>query len=366
MGDHFIIYKEDRDFPSLQDIDIALIGVNEDRSAIGNEGCGLAADYVRSYLYNLFPSHPGMRIADLGNIVRGNNPEDTYFALTALLGELMAKGIVTVIIGGSQELTYAAYQAYKNRNRIMNLVAVDNKFDIGESEGSLNSHSYLSHIILHKPNYLFNYANIGYQTYLVDQDAINLVRNLYFDSIRLGIVQGNLSNIEPVIRNADMLSFDVSAIRQSDAPGNGNATPNGFYGEEACQIARYCGLSDKLSCIGFYELNPAFDRNGQTAHLLAQMIWYFIDGYYNRDAENPLTHKEDFTMYNVQLNHFSDGIQFYRSNKTDRWWMEVNCSDQAKEKFVNHYMVPCSYEDYQTACKDEMPDRWWQAYQKLM
>ncbi|NVO18503.1 MAG: formimidoylglutamase [Bacteroidetes bacterium] len=366
LGELIHVFSEEEHFPSLEGIEIALFGVEEDRRSMGNEGCSKAADATRNYLYKLYPGNYPIKIADLGDIKQGNEPDDTNFALTSVVQELLVKGIIPVIIGGGQELTYAAYRAYKNQKNIINIVAVDNMFDLGESEDQFNANSYLSHIILHKPNYLFNYTNIGYQTYLVDQGAIDLMKDLFFDTCRLGIAQSNLSETEPLIRNADMFSFDIGAIRQSDAPGNGNATPNGFYGEEACQIVRYAGLSDKLSCIGFYEMNPSYDRNGQTAHLLAQMIWYFIDGFYHRQQDHPSNKKDDFIRFNVQMTNHEEGIVFYKSKKTDRWWMEVKCAENLKEKYRHHYLVPCSIKDYQTACDNEIPDRWWQAYQKLM
>ncbi len=366
LGEVITIYSDVSHFPSLAGLDIAIIGVDDDRNSVNNKGCGMAADAVRDYLYRLYPGNYTIKIADLGNIERGNEPEDTFFALSAVIEKLQESGIIPLIIGGGQELTYAVYKAYKNRDQIINIAAIDNMFDLGETERQLNSRSYLSHIILHKPNFLFNYTNIGYQTYLVDQGAIDLMRDLFFDVYRLGVARSNMTEIEPLVRNADMLTFDISAIRQTDAPGNGNATPNGFYGEEACQITRYAGMSDKLTCIGFYEMNPAFDRNGQTAHLLAQMIWYFIDGFYHRQHDHPANDAEGFIRYNVQLINHEEGIVFYKSKKTDRWWMEVKCAENIREKYRRHYLVPCSYNDYQTSCDNEIPDRWWQAYQKLM
>jgi arginase family enzyme len=298
--------------------------------------------------------------------MRGDTIEDTYFAVTSVVESLLELNIVPLIIGGGQDLTYAMYRAYKNRKNIINIAAVDNMFDLGESEAQLNSRSYLSHIILHKPNYLFNYTNIGYQTYFVEQGAIDLMRNLFFDIYRLGVLRSDITQVEPLVRNADLFSFDMSAIRQSDAPGNANATPNGFYGEEACQMARYAGMSDKISSAGFFEMNPALDRNGQTAHLLAQMIWYFIDGFYHRQDDSPVAGAENYIKYNVQVTDFEDGIVFYKSKPTDRWWMEIKCSENIREKYRRHFLVPCSAADYQTALSDEIPDRWWQAYQKLM
>ena len=366
LGDIVEVYHQKDKFPNLENIDIAIIGVNEDRNAVNNSGCGLAPDSVRKYLYELFRGGNNIKIVDLGNILRGNTIDDTYFAVSTVVSELVSKNIIPVIIGGSQDLTYANYRAYEMLKQIINIVAIDPVFDLGKKEEEISSSSYLSKIILQQPNFLFNYTNVGYQTYFVNQDAIELMKNLFFDTYRLGTVRSNMEEVEPIVRNADMLSFDVSAIRQSDAPGNENASPNGFYGEEACQITRYAGLSDKLSSIGFYEVNPQIDRNGQTAHLVAQMIWYFIDGFANRKHDFPYKEKKKFVKYLVKIEGYNDEVVFYKSKKSDRWWMEVPVKSSLRPKYERHHLIPCSYKDYQTAMENDIPDRWWKAYQKLM
>lgn len=364
LGSH-IARHNSAGFPELEMIQIALIGVLDDRKAIGNKGTANAPDKVREYLYRLFKGEYPVSIADLGNIRAGHEVQDTYFAVSNAAQELIKNNIIPVIIGGGQDITFANYLAYQNLEQIINLVCVDNCFDIGSMDDRLDSRSYLSRIILHQPNYLFNYSNIGYQTYLVDQNAIDLMTKLYFDIYRLGQVRTSMEEVEPIVRNADMLSFDVSAIRNSDAPGNKNSVPNGFFGEEACQIVRYAGLSDKLSSIGFYEMNPEADRNDQTVHLTAQMIWYFIDGYYNRKKDFPVGDKSEYLKYRVSIQDNKHEIVFYKSKKSDRWWMDVPYPPGKNTRFERHHMVPCSYNDYQTAVKEEMPDRWWQTFQKL-
>jgi formiminoglutamase len=358
-------YTNTDNFPGLENVSIAIIGVEEDRKALNNEGCGLAADYVRENFYKLFQGNYSAKIVDLGNIKKGNTIEDSYFAVSDVLTQLLKKNIIPIIIGGGQDLTFSNYTAYQSLEQTINIVAIDSCFDIGDGDKELNSQSYLSKIILHKPNILFNFSNIGYQTYFVEQSSIELMNKLYFDTHRLGQVRAKMDDVEPIVRNADVVTFDVSSIRQSDAPGNGNASPNGFYGEEACQIARYAGISDKLSSIGFYEINPAFDTNKQTAHLVAQMIWYFIDGFYNRKQDYPIVDKSEYTKYRVSIKDHNHEIVFYKSNKSERWWMDVPYPTNHQIKYERHHMVPCSYSDYETACRDEMPDRWWQTYQKL-
>jgi arginase family enzyme len=366
LGNVIKAYIEEDDFPEFLEADIALLGVTEDRNAVNNEGCADGPDEIRKYLYRLSPVGSAPRIIDLGNLKRGHTPSDTYFALTSVLSELLNANIIPVILGGSQDITYANYQAYQNIGQIINIVSVDSMFDLGHSENELNSQSFLSSIILYQPNYLFNYANIGYQSYFIDPEALKLMKNLFFDTYRLGILRENLEEIEPIVRNADLLTFDISAVRCSDAPGNRNATPNGFYGEEVCQIMRYAGLSDKLTSIGFYEYNPRCDRNGQTAHLIAQMIWYFIDGFCNRQRDFPFRNEDDYLKYHVTITDHKQDIIFYKSKKTDRWWMEIPLPAEQRLKYERHYLVPCSYKDYEAASNNEIPDRWWMVYQKLM
>lgn len=366
LGNIIRIHTAGGGIPDHTACNIALVGVTDDRRSVGNEGCGLAPNAIRKYLYRLNVGPYPVNMADLGNIRNGFTHADTYFALSSVVAELIENNVVPVILGGSQDLAFANYQAYQSLGQIINIVAVDPMFDLGKSEEEINAQSYLSSIILHQPNYLFNYANIGYQTYFVDQDALRLMKNLFFDTYRLGIVRESIEDVEPIVRNADMLTFDISAVRGSDAPGNANATPNGFYGEEACQIVRYAGLSDKLTSIGFYEVNPVHDRSGQTAHLVAQMIWYFIDGYYNRAHDFPFRDEADYMKYRVSIKDHKDEIIFYKSKKTDRWWMEIPLPAEQRIRYERHYLVPCSYKDYQVACENDIPDRWWMVYQKLM
>ncbi|MBN2747133.1 MAG: formimidoylglutamase [Bacteroidales bacterium] len=366
LGDIIKTHTFDDGIPSLDGARLAILGINESRNSFSNLPCSNAADIVRKHLYALFSFSHNINIIDLGNISQGETVDDTYFAVRNVIAELIDNRITPIIIGGSQDLTYANYLAYEKQGKIINLATIDSSFDLGTSEEVFDSKSYISKIILHQPNYLFNFTNIGYQSYFVDYEAVNLMRKLLFDTYRLGFIRSNMEEAEPLVRNADIVSFDLTSIRQSDAPGTTGPTPNGFYGEEACQICRYAGMSDKVSSIGFYELCPEKDLNEQTAHLTAEMIWYFIEGFYNRKGDHPHKNKTDYMKYNVQIDNQVDEIVFYKSQKSGRWWMEVPLTKPEFAKYQRHFMVPCSYRDYENASKRDIPDRWWQVYQKLM
>ncbi|MBP1630779.1 MAG: arginase family hydrolase, arginase/agmainase/formiminoglutamate hydrolase [Bacteroidetes bacterium] len=365
LGHTFLINSLERGFPSLDGANIAIIGVGEERNAVNNSGCGLAPNQIRKYLYNLFPHRQRARVLDMGNLKLGNSVEDTYHVLAEVIAELLKNRIIPIILGGSNEICYANYRGYENIGQIINAFAIDSGIDMGHKPEIFNSKSYLMSMVCREPNYLFNYTQIGYQTYFVDPDTSDLMESLYFESYRLGKIQENLDNAEPLIRNADMVSVDISAVRQSDAPANGNASPHGFYGEELCKLVRYAGMSDKCSSIGFYELNPRYDRDGQTSHMVAHAIWYFIDGYLWRKQDFPYKEKDSYRKFHVAIHNNSHIIVFYKSKKSDRWWMEVPCTSDKLIKYERHYLVPCSYDDYKTALNDEIPDRWLMAYNKM-
>lgn len=356
----------EKPFPDISTYQVALIGVEENRLSPANPMPPGGPDLIRQHLYRLQSGNFRLNIADLGNIKQGHTPEDTYAALTSVMAELLENNVVPVVLGGSQDLTYSCYKAFEQLRRIINIVAVDREFDLGSDDSEMSSQSYLRRIIMQQPNYLFNFSNIGYQTYYVAQDNIKLMENMFFDVHRLGMVRAAMAEVEPLIRNADLLSFDISAIRASDAPGHAQAGPNGFFGDEACQLTRFAGLSERITSIGFFEYNPLFDPRGFTAELIAQMIWYFLEGLYHRKNEDPTHSTDDFIRYFVPVHSADDGIVFYRSSKTDRWWMEIGTRHNIRAEYRRHNLIPCSQKDYQTASQNDIPDRWWKAMQKLM
>ena len=328
---------------------------------------------IRKEFYKLYmpPVEKEFRFIDLGNITPGETPRDTYFALASVMLELLTHKVIPIIVGGSHDLTFGQYLGYKNLQTLINVVNVDERIDMLEGEvnpatgksSKLDASNFVMNIFTHTPNYLFNYSHLGFQTYLNDSKAVETLESLNFDCHRLGLLRANMEDAEPILRDADMLSIDISAIRQADAPAHAQATPNGFTGEELCQLTRYAGLSDKLTSLGIYEVNPGYDNNRQTTQLAAQMIWYFVEGYYSRVGDYPLT-IEEHLKFTVQLEDSEHELIFWKSKKTERWWMELPYGDT--RKFGRHQLVPCSMRDYDLACEQELPDRWMRAYTKLV
>ncbi len=356
LGNKIVFHTKD-DFPNLKKIKIAILGVLENRGdKKANQEVNL--DFIRKEFYSLFPGNWNASIADLGNLKPGDTKEDTYFALNKVVSSLIKQQIIPIVIGGSQDLTYPLYRAYDDLEQMVNLVSIDNKFDFGKETDEISTNSYLTKIILEEPNNLFNYSNVGFQTYYNSQEEIDLIEKLFFDAYRLGDVSNHISISEPVFRDADFVSLDLSSTKSADTGNFKNFAPNGFNGKEICALSRYAGISDKVSLFGIFNHNNTL----QESVLIAQIIWYFIEGYHFRSNEYPFTTKENYIKYIVPMD--DEEIIFFKSNKTERWWIEIPFIMNGNNKLQKNTLLPCSYEEYLAACNQNLPERWWKAQKK--
>ena len=355
IGDHF---------PSIESVEIAVLNISEyegSNNSFSDNNCK-----IRDAFYNLHIEECPP-IVDFGAIKLMPTRKESFDIIQMVCQQLISKNIIPVIIGGGHDVSYAIYKAYSTLNKFISIAMVDNQFDIGLEDDNLSSLSHLGKIIQHKPNHLFHYVNLGYQTYFTSPLAVEFLDKMHFDVFRLGNLKANITDVEPIMRNIDFLSFDISSISHTYASANTYSTPNGFTGEESCQILRYAGLSDKISSLGFFEYNQNLDDNNQTAFLISQMMWYFIDGYTKRKNEiNP--NLKHCVKYTVSFDEGKHEIIFYKSKSSGRWWMGVPFTTQkegAKLPVVENYFVACSYSDYESANQGEIPSRWLKTYHKL-
>ena len=356
LGSKMVLHTSE-DFPDLNKIKIAIIGVLDNRGDSKSiSDVDLMA--IRKEFYSLYPGNWEASIADLGDIAAGNLVEDTYFALKSVVSSLIKNKIIPIVIGGSQDLTYSMYRAYDELEQMVNLVAIDSKFDLGKESDPISSDSYLTKIILEEPNNLFNYCNIGYQTFYNSQEEIDLIEKLFFDAYRLGDVCNNLAIAEPVFRDADLVSLDLTSVKSSDSGNFSTFIPNGFNGKEICALSRYAGISDKVTSFGIFNHNDT----EQESVLMAQIIWYFIEGYHYRSNEYPFGSRENYLKYIVPSE--DEELIFYKSDKTDRWWIEIPFIINGNNKLKRNTLLPCSHEEYLAACDQELPERWWKAQRK--
>ncbi|NCQ14852.1 MAG: formimidoylglutamase [Flavobacteriales bacterium] len=361
LGRKLRVHSKKHGIPDLEGVNVAILGVLENRNDHNYIGETFHLNDIRKAFYALFPGSWNTTIADLGDINKGESVEDTYFALKTILAILIDKKIIPIIIGGTQDLTYANYRAYDSLIPMVNMVNIDNKFDLGDSTKPIKNNSFVGKIILDKPYNLFNYATIGYQTYFNSQEEIDLMDKLYFESYRLGQISKDVTLVEPVLRDANIVSLDLNSVKSSEVSLNQKYSPNGFDGKEICAISRYAGISNKVSSFGIYEYKPSKDDE-ITSMLVAQIIWYFIEGVNYRIKDDNFTDENNHQKYITLVD--DQELIFYKSNKTGRWWIEIPFLLEINTKLKRHTLLPCMHQDYLDACNNKVPDRWYKAFQK--
>ena len=342
LGKHIEIFTEE--LPDIEHADIILLGVTEFRGNGYFESDNDAANVIRKHLYRLHYWHTDVIIADLGNVKKGDSINDSYAAIKTILAELFRKNKTVLILGGSHDITLAQYQAYIELNQQVEATCVDAMIDL-RGESPIRSENFLMEMLTGEPNMVKHYNHIGFQSYFVHPRMLETMDKLRFDCFRVGTVTQNIEEIEPVFRNSHLLSFDINAIKHSDAPANKNC-PNGLTGVEACMLTRYAGFSSKLNSVGIYGYKPYDDVEEMTAKQISQMVWYFIDGKNRCKQEAPLTNREFFNEYHTVFAEVE--TVFLQSKKTNRWWMQM----------PDKRFTACSYNDYLSASNNQIPERW--------
>lgn len=300
-------------------------------------------------------------VADLGNFREGKTPADTRAGLADVITELGKAGKIVVLLGTGMHLMPVVGKAYNRLEVPFNLTVVDSRIDLMSPENSDKS-LYLNEMVTDPEGRLFDFCHLGHQAYLNDPLATDRLSELLFDHFRLGILRDDLREAEPVMRNSDIAFFSLSSVRQPEAPGTTFPSANGFTGEEACQLARYAGLSNRLTLLALTDYEPARDTSGQTAGLAAQLIWFFLQGVSQRKAEYPFTDIKDYQKYTVNLAQSGHELVFFKSPLSNRWWMQVPYPDP---KYQRSVIIACSLRDYQTACDGDIPNRWLNTYRRL-
>jgi len=316
------IKKIDLSELSEHHITLAIIGVAEE-----------SADLVRSCLFPLKWHDNNLNIIDLGNL---NKPEEMQ--LQPILQELIAGNICPIIISSDEQMMKVQSRIFQKVHHQYNWAVVDEilRFLPG----------------IHDSNRDCTLLPIAHQIHFLGQVSKNYLAENSQEGIRLSELRQSIEEAEVILRNADIVSFHVAALRQSEAPGQLCPTPNGLFGEEWCSLARLAGVNDAVRSFGIYGYAPEHDNRLQTAQLVAQAIYYFCEGYVSRVNDFPFS-QQLMTEFNVEISTDMDTLplKFWQSSRSGRWWFEVM---SLKNKIK---LTPCSYQDFLSAKEGNISDR---------
>ena len=348
LGKTIAIYQDE--FPDLDEAQIVLLGCGEQRGSGLSKGQSEAPDIIRRHFYSLYYWHPDIKIADIGNIKTGSLYTDSYAALKTVVQEILNEGKTVIILGGSHDLTLSQYNAYAENKKLIEASCVDALIDL-DLESPFKNENFLMDLLTGEPNFIRHYNHIAFQSYFVHPRMLETMDKLHFDCYRVGSVKENIDEMEPVIRNSNLFTFDISAIANGYAPAN-TLSPNGLNGEEACVLMRYAGMSPNVNSIGIYGYDARNDKDELTAKQISHMLWYVLDGRSRGRREAQIDERDSFNEYHMAFAEVE--TTFLQSKKTGRWWMQL-----PDKKFI-----ACSYKDYLLASSNEIPERWLRAQER--
>lgn len=357
--DIFSIGNSVRFDEELEKNSVVIVGVKETRGGEENYNSELSFDEIREQLYRLKKGNWHLPIYDLGDLHAGATREDTYFAFMQIQKEILKQECVLIVLGGAANLAYWQFRAFDYITHKVNLACIDNRFRLGNDGDNLSSNNYLSKIITDEPHSLFEYTHLGHQTYFVAQEELDLMEHLNFDVKRLGKLTERINESEPELRNSDMVVMNLEAIQSSDFRSTIELSPNGFNSREICALSRYAGINNKVQSFGVY--NYKGKNLPQDELLVAEILWYFIEGKNHAPAPFKLDDNGNFETFFVQIPE--QDLVFYHDMMTAQWWMELRDMNDSEE--LGRHIIPCSAKDYEDSLKGKVPDRWWKSYKKL-
>ena len=332
-----LFFANQSDF-NFEEMDIALLSIDDNR---GTQNHVLDCANVRKELYGLKQCSTSSRIVDLGTLRPGPEYSDTQERLGEVLEYCLACNVIPVVINSSQDIVYQCYKSLINHSpQSINIAVVDRELDINDDK-DLNS-GFISQILSHSVNRLRRFKSIAYQSFLVNESLINVFQKLSFEQLRLGAIKKDVFQAEIMVRNSQIFSFDLGAIKSNEFPANGTHSPYGLTAEEACQIVSFAGHSSDVKIVSFSNYYEDLDDHRLSSHGLAAMIWYFILGRYTRVNEDL---EKDTLEFIVENDSFSENVSFLKGKLSNKWWLKLP-----------NDVIPCSYQDYLDANNGILPD----------
>ena len=354
IGEEIQIHTSSLGLPDIESTDVAILGISETRNSFFESNDFNLSDFRKEF-YQLNLGKWKKSISDLGNLPNGETTKDTYHAITELCLFLREKNIITIIIGGSNDLIFPIFKSYENFNKKVNIVSIDNQFDLHQEEDILSSRSYMNKIIIDDSSKLNDFTNLGYQRHLCSPSEIDLMEKLFFDYISLGDLIGDYKSAEPILRDAHIIGLDMKALSWVSSGNFEYGNPNGIDSRLICILSRYSGISDKCRYFGLFELL----NNSISTKLYAQIIWYFIEGVNSRFSEPIFNDASGFIKYNVSVS--GRDLIFIKSKESEKWWLEIILSEENGKKRY----LPCLETDYTSALNDNIPERWLRAIKRI-
>jgi formiminoglutamase len=259
----------------------------------GRPGAAEAPHNIRHHLYKMTPDaeKPGQFINLIehtnyvGNVGISEDVESDQQALGKIVAPYLEAGVIPIILGGGHETAFGHFLGYAKAGIETAILNLDAHTDVRPlNNGKAHSGSPFRQALQHESNCCPTYLVAGLQPHAVAQSHLEFIDDYngqyYFkDETNITTISGlfHAHKTENL-----MITFDMDAVDQAYAPGVSAPCANGLPPDLWLTAAYLAGRNEQVTSFDLSEVNPKFDRNGQTVKLAALTVWHFLLGLSQR------------------------------------------------------------------------------------
>ncbi len=277
---------------SLEDVDLAVVGVPFDTGVTYRVGGRFGPNAVRAASVMLRPYNPNLDVSpfdvlscvDHGDIaIVPGFTERSYAAIEGAVTPIVTAGVVPLLIGGDHACTLPHLRATRSRGPVA-VIDFDSHTDAWDSYfGERYNHgTWMRRAIeegLVDPGSSIEVGLRGSLYGAEDWTGLRSELGLEYltteDVLARGAAATAAAIRERVGSRPAFISFDIDVVDPAFAPGTGTPEPGGLSAHDALAIVR---ALRGIDFVGFdvVEVIPAYDPAGQTAFLAANLAYEML------------------------------------------------------------------------------------------
>ncbi|NIS37830.1 arginase [Candidatus Saccharibacteria bacterium] len=269
-----------------EDSEVVVLGYPFDEGVKRNNGrvgARKAPTQIRQAFYKLTATaeFSALKIFDLGDTRICPTLEEMHDLHSQIVYQVLNDGKRLMVIGGGNDLSYPDCAGLSKAHKNLLAFNIDSHFDVREAElpNSGTPYRQLLEQEIIQADRFYEMANKPfcnspvYERYL-NETGVHIFR---LEAMReRGINQLFKKILAEDNSEAIFWGLDIDSVRTADAPGVSATYPIGLTADEICRIARIAGADERSKILELSEVNPEYDRDGQTARLAAIIIFNFM------------------------------------------------------------------------------------------
>lgn len=232
-------------------------------------------------------------VFDAGDVepARGDDERamfETHARVEQAVGELHARGLVVICVGGGHDLSLPAITALsRSAGGPLGGINVDAHLDVRERVGSGMAFRRLIEGGFVAPRW---FAEVGLGRFVNDEADLRWLADKGATLVSADSVLGatlpvsRLRDVAFAHAPAAFVSVDLDGLDAAQAPGVSAPNPMGLVVRHAAELVEAAGAAPNVRHLDLMELSPPHDHAGRTARLAAFLLLTFVAGFEARSG----------------------------------------------------------------------------------